>query len=97
MMFIVILFEGNRGSTLARLKLWVKFFSFATLIRVPCLKAKMQEYIENGVSLGWLIDRPNRTVYVYRPNQEVQILENPEQVSGDPELPGFRLLMSKIW
>jgi len=61
------------------------------------LKTKMQEYIENGVSLGWLIDRKNRTVYVYRPNQEVQILENPEQVSGDPELPGFRLLMAKIW
>ncbi|MEQ8463637.1 MAG: hypothetical protein RIC07_08720 [Coleofasciculus sp. E1-EBD-02] len=39
----------------------------------------------------------NRTVYVYRPNQEVQILENPEQVSGDPELPGFRLVMAKIW
>jgi len=61
------------------------------------LKKKMQEYIENGVSLGWLIDRKNRAVYVYRPNQEVQILENPEQISGDPELPGFRLLMVKIW
>lgn len=61
------------------------------------LKTKMQEYIENGVSLGWLIDRKNRTVYVYRPNQEVQILENPEQVSGDPELPGFSLVMAKIW
>ncbi len=61
------------------------------------LKTKMQEYIENGVSLGWLIDRKNRTFYVYRPNQEVQILENPEQVSGEPELSGFRLLMSKIW
>ncbi|EDX76280.1 hypothetical protein MC7420_4536 [Coleofasciculus chthonoplastes PCC 7420] len=57
----------------------------------------MQEYIENGVSLGWLIDRKNRTVYVYRPNQEVQILENPEQVSGDPELSGFSLVMAKIW
>jgi Uma2 family endonuclease len=61
------------------------------------LKTKMQEYIENGVSLGWLIDRKNRTVYIYRPNQEVQILENPEEVSGVPELLGFRLLMAKIW
>ncbi|MEQ9670068.1 MAG: hypothetical protein RLO19_17200 [Coleofasciculus sp. G2-EDA-02] len=32
-----------------------------------------------------------------KPTQEVQILANPEQVSGDPELPGFRLLMAKIW
>jgi len=61
------------------------------------LKTKMQEYIENGVSLGWLIDRQNHTVYVYRPNQEVQILENPEQISGDPELPSFSLVMAKIW
>lgn len=61
------------------------------------LKAKMEEYINNGVSLGFLIDRKNRTVYIYRPNQNPQILENPEQVSGDPELPGFRLPMAKIW
>lgn len=43
------------------------------------LKDKMQEYIENGVLLGWLIDRKNRTVYIYRPNQEPQILENLNQ------------------
>lgn len=61
------------------------------------LKTKMQEYIDNGVLLGWLIDRQNRTVYIYRPNQDVQIRENPEEVSGDPELPGFSLVMTKIW
>ncbi|MEL6334357.1 MAG: Uma2 family endonuclease, partial [Cyanobacteria bacterium J06626_26] len=53
------------------------------------LQAKMQEYMENGVLLGWLIDRKHRTVHVYRPNQDPQILENPDSVSGDPELPGF--------
>ncbi|NET38269.1 MAG: Uma2 family endonuclease [Cyanothece sp. SIO1E1] len=61
------------------------------------LKAKMQEYIDNGALLGWLIDRKNRTVHIYRPNQVPQILENPDQVSGDPELPGFSLPMDKIW
>jgi Uma2 family endonuclease len=42
------------------------------------LQAKMQEYIDNidnGVLLGWLIDRKNRAVHVYRPNQAPQILE----------------------
>ena len=61
------------------------------------LKNKMQEYIENGVLLAWLIDRKNRTVYIYRPNREPEIWENPDRVSGDPELPGFSLPMAKIW
>jgi Uma2 family endonuclease len=61
------------------------------------LQNKMQEYIDNGASLGLLIDRKNRKVYIYRPNQEPEILDNPETVSGDPELPGFVLRMAKIW
>lgn len=58
---------------------------------------KMQEYIENGASLGWLIDRKHRKVYVYRPHQDVETLDNPETMSGDPELPGFVLRLQKIW
>ncbi|HIK32908.1 MAG TPA: Uma2 family endonuclease [Oscillatoriales cyanobacterium M59_W2019_021] len=61
------------------------------------LKAKMQEYIENGVRLGWLIDRQNRAVYIYRPDREPEVWENPDGVSGDPQLPGFSLPMAKIW
>ncbi|HHP7230301.1 MAG TPA: Uma2 family endonuclease [Xenococcaceae cyanobacterium] len=61
------------------------------------LKAKMQEYIDNGVLLGWLIDRQNLAVYIYRRDQEPQILKNPDRVNAEPELPGFSLTMSKIW
>jgi Uma2 family endonuclease len=61
------------------------------------LQNKMQEYIDNGASLGFLIDRKNRNVYIYRPNQEPEILDHPETVSGEPELPGFALRMAKIW
>lgn len=61
------------------------------------LQDKMQEYLANGALLGWLIDRKNRTVHVYRPDQEPEILDNPEVVSGDPELPGFVLRVVKIW
>jgi Uma2 family endonuclease len=57
----------------------------------------MSEYIANGAILGWLIDRKNRKVYIYRPNQELEILNAPETISGDPELPGFELVMAKIW
>jgi len=61
------------------------------------LQNKMQEYIDNGVLLGLLIDRKNRKVYIYRPNRELEILDNPETVSADPELTGFVLRMAKIW
>lgn len=61
------------------------------------LQTKMQEYIENGASLGLLIDRQNRTVYCYRADGSVAVLNQPEQVSCDPELPGFALQMAKIW
>ncbi|MBD2463039.1 Uma2 family endonuclease [Oscillatoria sp. FACHB-1407] len=61
------------------------------------LQAKLQEYIDNGARLGWLIDRQNRTVHVYRPGRTPEILDNPETVSSDPELPGFVLQLTKIW
>ena len=61
------------------------------------LQAKMEEYMTNGALLGFLIDRQPRQVHVYRPGQEPKILENPDEVSGDPELPGFQLQMAKIW
>jgi Uma2 family endonuclease len=57
----------------------------------------MQEYIDNGAILGFLIDRKAKAVYLYRPQQATQILENPTEVQGDSELPGFTLQMSKIW
>ena len=57
----------------------------------------MLEWIENGASLGWLIDSFKRQVYVYRPNEEVVILNDPETVSGDPLLPGFTLELKELW
>lgn len=61
------------------------------------LREKMQEYIENGARLGLLIDRKHRTVRLYRPNKQPEILSNPDRVRCDPELPGFVLRMAKIW
>lgn len=61
------------------------------------LQTKMQEYVENGASLGWLIDPGERKVYVYRPNIEVEILDNPKKVSGEPLLKEFTLNLQEIW
>lgn len=65
--------------------------------RLKNLQDKMQEYIDNGAVLGFLINRQQRTVHIYRPNHVPENLENPATVSADPELPGFVLQMAKIW
>ena len=65
--------------------------------RLPIVQAKMVEYMENGVRLGWLIDPQERRVYVYHPGQSVEILEEPESVSGGPVLPGFVLDLRELW
>ncbi|HLO86323.1 MAG TPA: Uma2 family endonuclease [Nostocaceae cyanobacterium] len=58
---------------------------------------KMQEYIENGTQLGWLIDRKERKVYIYRPNSPVAILDNPQKLSGESLLPEFVLDLRGVW
>jgi Uma2 family endonuclease len=61
------------------------------------LQAKMQEYIENGAQLGWLIDPTERRIHIYRPNAAVEITDNPQSVSGEKVLPGFTLDVQSLW
>ncbi|MEA5504093.1 Uma2 family endonuclease [Halotia wernerae UHCC 0503] len=58
---------------------------------------KMQEYIENGCRLGWLLNRKKQEVEVYRPSQNLEILKSPQTLSGENILPGFTLKMQRIW
>jgi Uma2 family endonuclease len=60
-------------------------------------QSKMREYIAAKVRLGWLIDRKNRRVEIYRLGQEVEILDAPTILSGEDVLPGFVLKMSFVW
>lgn len=61
------------------------------------LRAKMREYIDNGARLGWLIDRKNQQVEVYRPGQDVEVLNCPVTLSGEDVLPGFVLDLTEVW
>jgi len=61
------------------------------------LQAKLQEYIDNGAQLGWLIDPETQQVYVYRPGQTVQTLERPAGLAGDPVLPSLVMDFTLIW
>ncbi|MEA5565442.1 Uma2 family endonuclease [Anabaena sp. UHCC 0399] len=61
------------------------------------LRAKMREYIDNGARLGWLIDRKNQQVEIYRPGQDVEVLNHPVSLSGESVLPGFVLDLTEVW
>jgi Uma2 family endonuclease len=65
--------------------------------RLQVLQAKMREYIAQGARLGWLIDPVTKTVYVYRPAQEVETLREPQTLAGETVLPGFELRLDEIW
>jgi len=58
---------------------------------------KMQEYINNGVKLGWLINPKMRQVEIYRLGQPIEILASPQQLLGEDVLPGFILNLQIIW
>ena len=61
------------------------------------LQGEMEEYMENGARLGWLVDPFQKRVHVYRPGTTVEVLQNPATVSGEAVLPGFELNIQSIW
>ena len=65
--------------------------------RLSQQQRKMEEWIAYGVRLGWLVDPKESRIYVYRPAAEVEILERPDTISGEPELPGLEIDCTDIW
>jgi Uma2 family endonuclease len=65
--------------------------------RLSTLKKKMEEYVENGVSLGWLNDPKNRTVHIYRPGRSPEVLEDPLFVAGEGAISGFSLDLKPVF
>lgn len=59
---------------------------------VADLQAKMENYLTNGMQLGFLLNVETETAYVYRPGQPAEAVQGyDQQLSGEPVLPGFRL------
>ncbi len=55
------------------------------------LQDKMEEYLDNGLRLGWLIDPQGQRVEIYRQGQPIEIVALPTCLSGEDVLPGFTL------
>jgi Uma2 family endonuclease len=58
------------------------------------LRSKMQEYMDAGVQLAWLINPQQQQVEIYRQKQDVEVRNLPTQLSGENVLPGFSLSLS---
>jgi Uma2 family endonuclease len=65
--------------------------------RLPVSQAKMDEWIANGVALGWLIDGDAQTVYVYRIGNPMEKLTGTASLPGDGPIVGFVLDLAAIW
>jgi Uma2 family endonuclease len=65
--------------------------------RLSDAQAKMREYRDNGVRLGWLIDPKEKQVEIYRLGQAVEVLADPKTLSGEDVLPGFTLDLHSIF
>jgi Uma2 family endonuclease len=64
---------------------------------VKTRQAKMDEYLANGAQLGWLIDPLKRQVHIYRPGGSPEVLDNPQEISGEPLLNNFALEVQTLW
>lgn len=62
--------------------------------RLGPLQAKMLEYLDSGLRLGWLINPQDQTVEIYRVGKEVEIVQLPATVFGEDILPEFVLELS---
>ncbi|MBE9064333.1 Uma2 family endonuclease [cf. Phormidesmis sp. LEGE 11477] len=60
-------------------------------------QAKLEEYIDNGLRLGWLINPKDNVVEIYRPQHATETLPLMSALSGDPVLPGFKVDLAKVF
>ena len=61
------------------------------------ITAKIEEYLACGVSLVWKVDPDFRTVTIYRPGKEPELVNMKQELSAEPELPGFRVPVAEIF
>jgi Uma2 family endonuclease len=61
------------------------------------LQDKMQEYMDNGVRLGFLLNPADRQAEIYRLDREPELLTAPDNLNGESVLPGFVLDLRNFW
>jgi len=65
--------------------------------RLKTAKQKMEQWIANGAQLAWLIDGDRKTVYIYRPDQTMQIVRDARTLPGEGPVNGLTVDLRPIW
>ena len=59
--------------------------------------AKIADYLASGVAVVWVVDPIFQTVTVYRPQQKTAFFTDADELTAEPELPGFRARVSQFF
>ncbi len=65
--------------------------------RLPVLRAKMREWIDNGAQLAWLIDPERKAVEIYRPGKDPEVRTGIDRIAGEAPVEGFELDLRPVW
>jgi Uma2 family endonuclease len=58
---------------------------------------KTDGYLQAGVALVWVVDAHDRTVTIYRPGQEPELVNARQELTGEPHLSGFRVPVAHLF
>ena len=65
--------------------------------RLSQQREKMAEWMQGGVSVGWLVDPFEEEVHIYRPDAQTELHQRPAELEVGPELPGLTISFARIW
>jgi Uma2 family endonuclease len=58
---------------------------------------RLTGFLSRGVAVMWLVDPEEQSVTVWRVNQLPQVFEGEDELTGEPELPGFRCRVADLF
>jgi Uma2 family endonuclease len=58
---------------------------------------KIRDYLRIGVAIAWVIDPEDRAVKIYRPGKSVEMVNDTQELTAEPNLPGFRVPVAQLF
>lgn len=65
--------------------------------RMAKVNRKVSQYLKRGIPLVWVVDPEAEAVSVYRPGQDVYVVEGEDEITGNDVLPGLRFRVEEFF